>query len=901
MARIPKPENAIRELIELRTARGKTFDLGGNQRRLILGSGLAHYRDGNEWKDIDTTLVKERDEWKCETLPYRFRLHPDGIGFDFEDRDGGSVTNGLVAIGGQPLPKIVHPKVAGDTITFEEVATDLDIVFKVLPGQVKTLRILKSANAPRSFTWKVTHDERGARFVSDRLIGYDNFGATKRQERRELHLLLEKNGQTYTETWTGETKVRNFKTRQKSFSNAVTYPVEIDPTINREVNGDAYDGYEKNNGTGDWYDSYDFDALGYYSGLMAAYHSGWRFSGDSMPSGATVTVATLSLNITGKRHGAYAGGKIYGVDTVDFNPGWLTEVRMPTTVAKTSAFTTLSRPTTTGVVQYDVTGIIQELAAISGPASVSDIGLFALTTETTDRVTYFEDWHAAGTDHPKLDITYTTGGSPIVADVPPAALEFTGVAATSRKNAPAPIGLEKLLGIAPTARKSPPVPAVSVKLTPVAPTSQKGPVLAGVAGFRLSGVAAQEVRYVEPIASPHQTFVTFFTVAPSVNRTLVLGNDAVAFTGLPAVKIIEAIAPAVGVDLTAIAASTHKDAGAPAAGVDLLGVAMVETRPAPVAAVSCELTAVAMTSQHTANVAANTIDFTSGQPFNGMFAEPAAVTIELTGNVPTTSKSAPAPAAGMDLLGTLPSTHKDAPLPAAGLDVLGVAMVATRPYPIAAASLELGAPAPGSRHLAPLPAAAVELAGVTVVATRPQTIGVAAVEFAGGQMSLVAIANLPAAAVELSGVTADVTKTASAPAVSIEFTILEVACVRLFAPDACAAEFAAPAISMYLGANAPPAVIDITTSSVGAQFLAFVPSAAMELASATTSVSRRHGVLPALIELAVTMVQTSALAKHARGGTFIRSGAIGRLARGGAAGTLARGGAVGTFLRRIRP
>ncbi len=398
-------------MTERRTARGKTFDLGGNKRKLVLGGQLVHYRDGDEWKDVDTTIVHERGEWKCETLPYRFTLHKDGIGFDFIDREGGVVSNRLVEVGGQPFEKAPKPEVSGDTITFAEVAPDLDIILKVLPGQVKTLRILKSERAPRSFVWNVSADESGSKFIVDRLAGWDNYGATKRQDRRDLHLLLEKNGERYTETWTGQTKIRHRKTRVPSLSDEVTYPVEIDPTINRGINQDDYDGHEKVSPgpSHHWYYTYTYDNiyLGYSAYTYAAYHPGWRFTGDSIPLGATIDEALLTLNVTGCRFGSYGGGKIYGVDTADFNPGFSDGGNLPTNVAKTSVFTTIPRPTTTGVIQYDVTGVIAEINVGIGAA---DIGLFALTYETTNRITYFEDFHAAGTDDAKLDITYTIAG-----------------------------------------------------------------------------------------------------------------------------------------------------------------------------------------------------------------------------------------------------------------------------------------------------------------------------------------------------------------------------------------------------------------------------------------------------------------------------------------------------------
>ena len=397
---IPTPEGKT-ERRELRTTNSKTFlhaekAADGKEIRTCRATlgAVCYVSDDGSLRSIDTT-IRDLGEGLIgvEWAPYYFHLHSTGIGFNFYSREGGAVQVTLSGIGGDKFDQDtpLKPDIVDNTITFRDVRPGCDIVFRCLNERVKTLRILRDENAPRTFDWTISHDTAGKNKIDEAIFGTDATG-------NQLELTSELSGPgfgTYliTETWTGETQDKT----------PVVYPVEIDPTVTVNPGVGADDGYEAlaaftNNTT--------FLFFGSVSGTSC--HWGIRFPNVTLPIGATVSVATVGFNIASAA-GTGSTGTIYG--RAADNPSAFDGSNLPSGVSRTTASTSVPSYSTVGAKTYDVTGIAAELGARGGWASGNAMALMGLESSVpgSNYVTY--DSYEAGSNIPYLEITYTAGGT----------------------------------------------------------------------------------------------------------------------------------------------------------------------------------------------------------------------------------------------------------------------------------------------------------------------------------------------------------------------------------------------------------------------------------------------------------------------------------------------------------
>lgn len=404
---IEKPTPDAVEERGLRSAHSKTFRLPSGEMQCEIRPNVVHYvSDENELRSIDTTVLESAGKVFCEWAPYRFQLHPTGVGFDFESREGVKASIRLTAIGGQAFDdKAAYiPTIKDNSVTFRDISPGVDIEFRLLVDQVKSFRIIKDSEAARTFEWHCSHDLGGFDHVETTLTGRD---AEYRQLdlSTRLEVIDEQNFKTY-ESWSGMIKVRNDpKTRIKSLSSEVTWPVWIDPTVNVSVSVTGDDGAQYGS---TWRD----DMFTFYT----AYSPAVRFRSVAVPQGATISSATLTLNVTAVFGGGGGGGGTFWGVAHD-NPAAFTSSNLPNSQTKTTASVTVPPPSTTGIKNYTVTTIIQEIVNRAGFAgdAVSFVGT---TTSANQRQTYFEDKGAAGANPGALSVTYSGGGGGSTSDSP---------------------------------------------------------------------------------------------------------------------------------------------------------------------------------------------------------------------------------------------------------------------------------------------------------------------------------------------------------------------------------------------------------------------------------------------------------------------------------------------------
>lgn len=384
---------------ELRSVNSKTFlhpekAADGKEIRTFTGQlGAVCYRDDNgELRSIDTTIRNLGTHVGIEWAPYRFKLHETGIGFDFESREGGTCTVTLTGIGGEKFEDSPKPEVDGNVVTYRDVRPGLDIVFKCLNQRVKTLRILRDDKAPRTFDWAVVSDK--PELIGTMLVGRDAAGSP-------LDLSSSVDGDVIHETWTGKTKViLDPATRIRSRSDEVTYPVEIDPTVNVSIDATTNDGSETESGSPSWfYYVYSF----VFGHATYKRHPGWRFTNITVPNGATIDSATLTFYCNGTGSGT-ATGNLYG--RAADNPGVFNGSNLPHAVTKTTASTAVSVGST-GSKAYSVASQVQEIVNRAGWASGNAMAFPLIATNTTLNFVYIEDFQNAASHEASLSITYT--------------------------------------------------------------------------------------------------------------------------------------------------------------------------------------------------------------------------------------------------------------------------------------------------------------------------------------------------------------------------------------------------------------------------------------------------------------------------------------------------------------
>lgn len=410
---ITKPADAIRELVHLRTLRGKVFDLGGDRQRVIQKIGRVHYvdEDGSlQDIELETEIDSAGNITAHKSLPYEIIVHRNGVGFDYRSKiDGGSISLRLDRIGEREFDRSREYSISRQArrITFTDLDDGLDIVFELTRFGVRTYRIVKHEAAARSWRWEIECDAASeAKIKKSRIEGEDADGFST----NVIALLSSSTSlgsgrmRFYSEErWGGQVAKLNFKTRIKSWAADVAYPVLIDPDITENIGADADDGSEEVGGYG-WKSATTRDDIGRYSVYRNA---AWRFQTVAVSPGATITLANLLINARSSTSSG-GGGFLYGYDTD--SAAALSSSIKPTTMAKTTDKTTVAQSTSTGIRTYDVTTAVAEIVARGGWSSGNNMTIFGLGTTGAYNRTRFEDYSDGGTDEAQLEITLAGGG-----------------------------------------------------------------------------------------------------------------------------------------------------------------------------------------------------------------------------------------------------------------------------------------------------------------------------------------------------------------------------------------------------------------------------------------------------------------------------------------------------------
>ncbi len=263
------------EIVKSRTETSKVTYLGSKKYSLDISQAPIHYKDNydssiEEWKDIDLTII----DGKITKAPYTLNIdYINKVITVYDKKTGSTVTIGLDSIGGA---KVSAQSAIMDKgrVTFKDVALDTDVVIDATNSMVRFKRVLKSDKAPLSANFNLSKSGNGI------LISYQ---ARDSSGIKGLRVNASVNDGILTETL--------------DVSSGLSYPVEIDPTIDVQVGASAGDIRVYWNGSAWVTDGIAIAlvATGYFSNIAYKQGGGYRFLNVTVPNSATINSAYLTL------------------------------------------------------------------------------------------------------------------------------------------------------------------------------------------------------------------------------------------------------------------------------------------------------------------------------------------------------------------------------------------------------------------------------------------------------------------------------------------------------------------------------------------------------------------------------------------------------------------------------
>jgi len=222
---MPK-ENIVyvnKETMEIEAERAefsKTFYVTDTERKLVSSRSPIHVKDkkGN-WVDI-TCEIKNNKPINC---PYKAKMLKDKIGYQMENEN--------IFIEMEIDVPYKKPDIESNTAIWKNVTPGVDIVLSFAPTHVQFFRILKNKKARKTFDCRIVLDEKKAEHIA--FGGQDAEGNAVHLEQVEKYSknvkrkglkLVEK---VITDTFMQEVTTMNEKTRKRSWSKKVKYPVVI--------------------------------------------------------------------------------------------------------------------------------------------------------------------------------------------------------------------------------------------------------------------------------------------------------------------------------------------------------------------------------------------------------------------------------------------------------------------------------------------------------------------------------------------------------------------------------------------------------------------------------------------------------------------------------------------------
>lgn len=220
----------LKEIQKLRGENSKTYELDNGQYQLQGFKKAIHYKDGKELREIDPTIEGDR----ITRAPYIAILTKDKIGFTFKKKETDEeILIELDRLGDKEISYQL-PLISGSSAFYEDVDKDVDILIQFNNTGGRMFRILKSPEAEKKAVFHIKQGEKGLR-ISPKFFGHDAKGRPLKLKTKPV---LETDYEVYIEDiFTGQTVSIDEKTRVRSLSDEVEYPVKIDPEVSTCLKG----------------------------------------------------------------------------------------------------------------------------------------------------------------------------------------------------------------------------------------------------------------------------------------------------------------------------------------------------------------------------------------------------------------------------------------------------------------------------------------------------------------------------------------------------------------------------------------------------------------------------------------------------------------------------------------
>lgn len=406
-ASVECPEDGLFELVHKRTRTGKSFLLKSGLRRQIVTIGHQHYWDGESWHDVDNSVVESEFGFECNKTSYFWRAHQTGIGCNYKSRLGGFSRMKLLSVGGKtPQQSIGSAK--DNCLNYPAIAMDTAFHWQLLASKVSGWVTLHSEHAPREWAWEFIHS--GGVGIARTKRGIDSEGRPLEIE-CDIETEELKPGLYRTilkKRWTGRVGSRNKTTRKMEWSDKATYPVAIDPDISEQIVAEADNGYQMDgSGSGSaWYTS----DIKFGHAAEALINCGWRFQTVAVAQADTIDLANFKIyqTVAGTPD---ASGKMYGYDTDD--AAAFSDSKLPDTLAKTSASTTIPQGASYTQQTFAVTAIVQEIVNRGGWSSNNDLSVFVIADSSNQYSYQYFSLYSSPGKHGRLEIDYSGVSGPV--------------------------------------------------------------------------------------------------------------------------------------------------------------------------------------------------------------------------------------------------------------------------------------------------------------------------------------------------------------------------------------------------------------------------------------------------------------------------------------------------------
>jgi|GEM_PF-994320 len=146
----------VRELVKERTTYATTYELSNGQRRVVFSQVPVHFQDEKgDWQKIDPTLEAIADgAYATKAAPVEVEIAPQA-----ENRAPLQLTTGEYEVSLDLLDAVESDLTVGELrASFPGVATATDLRYEPTGDGLKETLVLRSSDAPSTFTFRLTHE-----------------------------------------------------------------------------------------------------------------------------------------------------------------------------------------------------------------------------------------------------------------------------------------------------------------------------------------------------------------------------------------------------------------------------------------------------------------------------------------------------------------------------------------------------------------------------------------------------------------------------------------------------------------------------------------------------------------------------------------------------------------------